>query len=830
MEDSINLDKGLTAADAASRLQQFGPNLVATKKKLRPLVTLVKKFNSPLLIILMCASVVSFFTGSRTSGTILICMVFLSVVLDFVNTYRSEKAVEELISRVVTTATVVREGQKQEVPLSNIVPDDVVFLSAGDVVPADCVVLHSKDLYINQSVLTGESLPVEKTHLEKIKTNERFTAEAQNAVLMGTSVVTGYATAQVVQTGSRTEFGKIAERLTEEDRDTDFERSIKKFSTFIMKLTFIMVCFVFIANSIAGRGWFESFLFSVAIAVGLTPELLPVIMSVSLSRGAVRMSRKQVIVKHLPAIQNFGRMNVLCTDKTGTLTENRITVVQYVDPFGQKSEEVLRLSYYNSAFHTGVPNPLDQAVKDYKKWDLAAVRKIDEIPFDFERRRESIVIDDADRRLIITKGAPEAIFPICAAYSQHGTTQQITEEVKKKTHEEFERLSREGYKVLAVSFRQVQADATVYEKDQERDMVFLGYLAFLDPAKESAREAIDEFEALGIEVKILTGDNELLTEKICKDIDLPVKGVITGEKMHNLSDLAYQKLVKETTIFARITPEQKERIILGLQRAGQVVGYLGDGINDAPALKAADVGVSVNNAVDVAKETADIILLKKSLRVLRDGIIEGRRTFRNTMKYILMGLSSNFGNMFSMMVASAFLPFLPMLSTQVLLNNFMYDISQLSLSGDKVDEEDVKTPTVFSLKNIRRYMLTFGPISSLFDFMTYGLMGYFYWHMPHKFQTGWFIESFATQVFVIYIIRTKKIPFLQSSPSRLLLFNTLLMVFLAWVIPYIKPIAKIFNFEPLPLGILLTIAGFVVVYLFLVQMVKKWFYKKYPAA
>jgi Mg2+-importing ATPase len=816
---------GLTTAEASARLAKFGPNSVSSKAKLRPIVAFVKKFNSPLLIILMCASVISFFTGNQTSAIILVCMVFLSVILDFVNSYRSEKAVDALVSRVITTATVIRDGKQQEVNLTTIVPGDLVMLSAGDVVPADSRVVDSNDFFVNQSVLTGESLPVEKSHLGENAAAESIDIEARDIVLMGTSAVTGYATVKVLRTGKLTEFGKIAERLTAAETDTDFERGIRKFSGFIMKLTIIMVVFVFAANSISGRGFMESFVFAIAIAVGLTPELLPVIMSVSLSRGAVRMAKTGVIVKHLPAIQNFGRMNVFCTDKTGTLTENRIVVVQFVDGYGKETEDVLRYAYYNSAFHTGVPNPLDQAVRDYKKWDVGRLTKIDEIPFDFERRRESIVVDEGGKRLFITKGAPEAIYGICASYLHDGQSQAFDARFRTQAETEFVRLSQEGYKVLAVCYREAAKRPGTYEKDEETGMIFLGYVAFMDPAKETVKDALDDLEGLGVEVKILTGDNELLTQKVCRDIQLPVKGTLTGEQIQKLNSLEFQRIVGVTTIFARINPEQKERIIRTLQKAGNVVGYLGDGINDAPALKAADVGISVNNAVDVAKETADIIMLKKSMHSLKDGVIEGRKTFRNTLKYILMGMSSNFGNMFSMMVASVFLPFLPMLPTQVLLNNFLYDTSQLGLSSDHVDKEDVVRPTAFNIKFIRKYMLVFGPISSLFDFATFGLMFALFRNSEHQFQTGWFMESIATQVFVIYIIRTKKIPFLQSSPSKLLIFNTLVAVAIAWVIP-VLPFAKFFNLQPLPLWVIGTLFGFVLLYLLLVEFVKRWFFRR----
>lgn len=817
---------GLNASEVAERLRQYGLNVVAAKKKMRPLVAFIKKFNSPLLWVIMIAATISFFVGEVKNGTVLVFMVFLSVVLDFVNTYRSEKAVDELIAKVVTTATVIRGNQKVELEFKNIVPDDVVLLSAGDVIPADGYIIDSKDFFVNQSMLTGESLPVEKAHVADVKPEQVLSLDRPDAVFMGTNVVTGYATLVVTRTGPKTEFGRVAERLVGDEPPTDFERSIKQFSVFLMKITAVMVAIVFLANLFnPNRGIFESFVFAIAIAIGLTPELLPVIITVSLSRGAVRMSKQAVIVKHLPAIQNFGRMDVLCTDKTGTLTENHIAVVKYLDNIGRPSRIVLREAYLTSWFHTGVPNPLDQAVKEYRAMDLESVHKIDEIPFDFERRRESVVVEENGRSRLITKGAPEAIIPICTKYWRNDQETAADEKSRQTIEELYTNLSQEGFKVLAVAVRTELPRQKVYEPAAEMNMTFLGFIALLDPPKKSALEAVQALEKLGVEIKILTGDSEVLTEKICREINLPTKGSMTGEQLATLADADWPRAVREHTIFARIDPEQKEQIITALQRAKRVVGFLGDGINDAPALKAADVGVSVNNAVDVAKETADIILLRQSLNVLKDGIIEGRKTFQNSMKYIEMGLSSNFGNMFSMMAASAFLPFLPMLPGQVLLNNFLYDTSQITLSTDSVDDDAVQKPTVWDIKFIRRFMLTFGPVSSIFDFATFGLMWWFFSQDQARFQTGWFIESLATQVFVIYIIRTRRRPFTQSRPSRWLLVSTLAAVTVAWVLPFV-PWGRVFGLSPLPPFILLILFAYIVLYLFLVEVTKRWFYRR----
>ncbi len=648
-EDAYTGQKGLTTVEAGLRLKQYGKNTVTTKKRVRPLVEFLKKFNSPLLMILIVAAIISFFVGQQTNAAILLVMVLLSVVLDFVNSYRSQKAVDALAARVVTKAKVYRDGQQCDMALQWIVPGDVVFLTAGDVVPADCRVLESKDFFCNQSVLTGESVPVEKTPRADSQEPSVLSPESHDRIFLGTSVVTGYAYALVERNGQQTEFGKIARRLLAAEPETDFERGIRQFSVFIMRVTFFLVGFVFIINAVVGRGWFSSFLFAIAIAIGLTPELLPVILSVSLARGAMRMLKNGVIVKHLPAIQSFGSMNVLCTDKTGTLTENRIAVVKYTDVWGKTSEDVLHKSYLNSAMHTGVPNPLDKALKEYRTWDMTGVEKIDEIPFDFERRRSSIAVALQHQHLLITQGAPEDVLAICTTYQENGQSRPLTADITARVQQQFQVLSMDGFKVLAVAVKDVNQQHAPYTIAQENAMTLLGFVSFLDPAKVTVKPTLQDLERYGIEIKIITGDHELLTEKICKDIELPVRGMLKGSDVEAMSDQELQRRAVGTTIFSRVTPETKERIVTQLRKAGKVVGYLGDGINDAPALRAADVGVSVSNAVDVAKGTADIILVHKSLRVLKEGVIEGRKTFLNTMKYVKMGLSSNFGNMLSMM-------------------------------------------------------------------------------------------------------------------------------------------------------------------------------------
>ncbi len=819
----MTTNQGLSSTEAAARLKQYGPNTVVTKHRLRPFVAFLKTFNSPLLWIIIFASAVSFIVGERTNAIILAFMLSLSVILDYVNTSRSEQAVQSLTKKVVTTVTAIRDGQPQSLPLTDIVPGDVVTLTAGNVIPADGWVIADKDFFVNQSALTGESLPVVKQ--ATTDPSGAVKADNEHCLMLGTSVVSGYGTMLVGMVGAQTAFGKIADRLTRADTATDFDKGIRSFSVFLMRITFVMVSVVFILNAAAHRGWLESFIFAVAIAIGLTPELLPVILTVSLSRGAVRMSKQRVIVKHLPAIQNFGRMDILCTDKTGTLTENRISVVKYIDAFGTSDERVLRTAYLNSAFHSGVANPLDDAIRTFRTFDVTAAKKIDEIPFDFERRRESIVVQDGDQRLLITKGAPEAILPICTRF-YHGQERPMDAGFSQTVTQQFTALSQEGYRVLSVASRPIKPEEFPYDIADERDMMFVGFIALLDPPKKGVKESIDQLEALGIGIKILTGDSLLLTEKICRDIDVPLRGSITGDQLRDMDEAGWRAAVANHSIFARIDPEQKEKIISHLQQAGHVVGFLGDGINDAPALKVADVGVSVSNAVDVAKETADIILLEHSLDVLKNGVIEGRKTFHNTLKYIMMVLSSNFGNMFSMTVASAFLPFLPMLPTQILLNNFLYDSSQLTLSTDNVDDEDVQRPTAWNLKFIQRFMFVFGPVSSIFDFLTFGTLLYVF-HLPAGgFQTGWFLESIASQVLVIFIIRTRRSLFHSRRPSLPVTLNTIGAVAVAWLIPYLA-VGRIFHLQPLPALITLAIAGIVTVDLLLVEAAKHWFYRRW---
>ncbi|MDD5528331.1 MAG: magnesium-translocating P-type ATPase [Patescibacteria group bacterium] len=816
-------EKGLSESEARCRLNEFGENVLVKEKKLGILLEFLSKFKSPLIILLFVAAGISAYFGQVVNASIITLMIVSSAILDFFEEHNAGQAVKKLLEAIKTTASVIRAGKRQEINIAQLCAGDIILLNSGDLVPADSRVISAKDFFVNQSALTGESIPCEKIE-RPVEADHKTFAELENIIFAGTNVISGSAVAVIINTAGHTEFGKIAGTLAGSQIKSEFEDGIVHFGYFIMKIILFLVMFIFLFNAIFRQQILESFLFSVAIAVGITPELLPMIMSITMSRGAVKMAKKGAIVKKLSAIPNFGSMDILCTDKTGTLTEGQIALVKYVDSAGNNSEKVLEYAYLNSFHQTGIENPLDKAVLEYKKLDIGHYYKIDEIPYDFLRKRMSVVVQDGGDRLLISKGAPEEIFNCCSGYSYNGESHPFGAEERNKASLYYEELSREGYRVLALAIKKVDKEKKLFGKEDERDLEFRGFIAFLDPPKNGVRKILAGLEKIGITIKIITGDNELVTKKICEEINLPYQGVLLGEEAKNLSVAALRRKVENTTIFARFSPEDKNRVILALRANGHVVGYMGDGINDAPSLRAADVGISVNNAVDVAKESADIVLVRKSLRILSEGVIEGRKVFGNTMKYILMGLSSNFGNMFSAAGAVIFLPFLPMLPVQILLNNFIYDVSQLTIPTDNVDEEWVIKAKRWNIKFIKKFMLFIGPISSIFDFSTFFLFYYVFKVSAGVFQTAWFLESLMTQVLVIHFIRTKKVPFLQSSPSLPLLLSTFSAVAIGWVIPF-TPVGKYFGFVPLPPYMLLAIVGIVIVYLGLVEIGKRIFYR-----
>ncbi len=818
---------GLTTQEAKAQLAKVGPNEQAPPKRTAGLIQILLLFANPLVIILLIASAVSAFVGEIVNASIIALMVVVSIVINFFQTWHSQRAAERLRGQVASKATLLRDGKWTDLPWREVVPGDVFRLSAGDLVPADARLLQAKDLHVNQAALTGESLPVAKEAAAKdvpIETAAENSANDRHAVFLGTSIVSGTATALVTATGATTAFGDIAARLSAKPPETEFERGSKQFGYLIMKTIFLLVFFVLLVSIVMRHNPLESVLFALALAVGLTPEFLPMITTVTLGRGALHMARQKVIVKHLESIQNFGSMDVLCSDKTGTLTSGEMTLSQHLDALGNQSDRTLLLGYLNATYESGVKNPINVAILQHDPLDLSAYRKVDEIPFDFERRRLSIVAESKGvteskgKMQLITKGAPESVLTCCTQFEVNGQAQPLNDEARAKCQAIYDGLSATGFRVLAVASRQLPQQAA-YRVADEKDLVLAGFLAFSDPPLADAAESLAALRRDGVRVKILTGDSELVAQHICAQVGLDAKHIILGEELDRMSDSALAAMAEKTIVFARVSPMQKHRIILALKGRGHVVGYMGDGINDAPSLHAADVGISVSTAVDVAKEAADIILLERSLRVLHQGILEGRKAFGNVMKYLLMGTSSNFGNMFSMAAAAMFLPFLPMLPTQILLNNFLYDLAQITIPTDNVDASYIDKPRRWDIKLIKQFMLYIGPISSIYDFLTFYALLKIFNASEAEFHTGWFVESLATQTLVLFVIRTAGNPF-HSRPSLPLVLTTLLVVLIGIVLPF-SPLAKVFGFTPLPGMFFLFLGVTVITYLLLVELVKR---------
>ncbi|MFH1233968.1 MAG: magnesium-translocating P-type ATPase [Patescibacteria group bacterium] len=813
---------GLTEYEAKLRLARYGLNKISEKKEQHIALEFLSHFKSPLIIILLIAAVASACFKEITNAIIIIVMVLASVILDFLEEHSASDAAKKLKDKVSNTATVVRSGSKKEIKATEICIGDIIFLSSGDLVPADSRIIEADDFFVNQSALTGESFPCEKM-ADAMPVGQ---TDKDNLVFLGSNVISGTALAVVYCIGVDTEFGKIAKDIFKKDIKSDFELGITKFGFFIMKVIIFLVLLIMLFGSLIRQDVLGSFIFAIAIAVGVTPELLPMIMSITMARGSQRMAKVGVIVKRLSAIPDFGSMNILCADKTGTLTEDKIQLVTYTDIFGVHNERVFLYTYLNSFHQTGVKNPLDKAVIEYKKAIINNYQKVEEIPFDFTRKMLSIAVVGPEGRTLITKGAPEEVLKKCDYYFKNDEKNLFTEKYKSIAIDYYHKLSAEGYRVLAIAIKSGLPSKDKYTRLDEEKLELLGFISFLDPAKKDLAPVLYQIKKHGIEVKVITGDNELVSRKICNDVGLEIKGALLGKDIDDLTDNALLIKIKKTTIFSRFSPDQKSRIITILRNSGQVVGYLGDGINDAPSLKAADVGISVNNAVDVAKESADIILTKKNLQPIIEGVIEGRRAFGNSMKYIMMGLSSNFGNMFSVLGAIFYLPFLPMLPIQILLNNFIYDFSQVTIPTDNVDNGWVNKPRKWDLNFIKKFMYTFGPISSIFDFLTFFMLFSVFKLGESAFQTGWFMESLATQTLVIHIIRTRQIPFLQSRASKLLTISTFTAVAIGWLMPYTL-LGKFFKFSPLPANILLAIAGLVIAYLISTEIVKRIFYKQH---
>jgi Mg2+-importing ATPase len=813
---------GLNSAEVRSRLRTYGPNDAATVKRSPLWLQFLARFRSPLVIILLVASGLSAATGDLASFLIVVTIVTASITLDFVQEVRAQNAVEALRRSVAVQATVRRDGASLVVPIDQLVPGDIVELIAGDLVPADSRLLECRDLFVNQALLTGEPYPAEKQASDRALGAEN-PAGASNAVFAGTSVISGTATIVVCRTGNRTALGHLATSLAEKPPATAFAVGIRRFGMLIMRLTVLMVLFVLVVNISFHRPVLESLMFALALAVGLTPELLPMIVTVTLARSATELSRRKVIVKRLSAIHDLGAMDVLCTDKTGTLTEATINLVRAIDGRGAESQRAYVYAYVNSQFETGMKSPLDEAILADHPFDMTAWRKIDEVPFDFERRRVSVLVEhDAQRRLIV-KGAPEDLLRLSSRYEDAaGKELPLDAETRRVFEATLDALGAQGFRALGIASRAVDMSHETAAITDECDLVFLGFAVFLDPPKASAGATIHAMAAAGISVKVLTGDNELVTRHVFAEIGVPVTGVLTGEALTHLSEEALIGQLSRVNLFCRVNPQQKLRILLALKRLGHVVGFLGDGINDAPALHAADVGISVDGAADVARAAADLILLEHNLSVVREAIVCGRSTVQNVSKYVLMGSSSNFGNMFSMAGAALFLPFLPMLPIQILLNNLLYDVSETAIPFDRVDPEAIARPVTWDVTLIERFMLVFGPLSSVFDFLTFYALLYFFGAGEALFQTGWFIESITTQVLVVFAIRTRRL-FFRSKPHVFLVAMALGTVAIAVVLPFL-PLGRWFGFvAPPPLFFVYLISA-TAAYLALVEITKRLFY------
>jgi Mg2+-importing ATPase len=833
---------GLTAEEASGRLAEHGPNVLA--KDQRPgIARLVwRAAINPLVLLLTVLACISFATGDVRAGFVMALMIVLGVGLKLVQEARADSAAAKLRAMISVTATVIRDGQPLEVPVSRVVPGDIVQLAAGDMIPADVRILAAKDLFVTQGSLTGESFPVEKFEVEK-NTKSMVPVELTSIAFLGTSVESGSATGVVVATGGATYLGSMAQLVTQPQAETAFDKGIAQFTWLMLRFVLVMVPLVFLINGFTKGNWSEAFFFAIAVAVGLTPEMLPMIVAVCLSKGALAMSRKQVIVKRINAIQNLGAMDVLCTDKTGTLTMDRVILERHCDVVLKESDDVLALAYMNSHFQTGLKNVLDRAIlahtETHTHANIPEYAKVDEIPFDFQRRIMSVVVrtpEGMDR--IISKGAPEAIFPRCANFELDGQFFPMDHAHIETLKQEYDRLSADGFRVLAMASKDipqrgvVAGDATPYSQVDESELILKGYVAFLDPPKDTAANAILALQSHGVSVKVVTGDNDLVARKICKEVGLSTEFVVLGSDVEAMSDEQLAEAAVPTTLFARVSPAHKQRIIHALQSRQHIVGFMGDGINDAPALRAADVGISVDTAVDIAKESADMILLEKSLMVLEAGVVEGRKVFANILKYVRMGASSNFGNMFSVLGASVFVPFLPMAPIQILANNMLYDISQTAIPTDEVDPEQVEKPRPWDIRQLTRFIVCIGPCSSIFDYTTFFIMlsVFHCWnvttpeaaaHSASLFQTGWFVESLLTQTLIIHVIRTNRIPFVQSRASWPLIVTSACILGIGIAIPS-SPLGDYLGFTPLPALYWPLLALTLLSYVILTQLVKTW--------
>ena len=812
---------GLSGADARSRLTQHGPNVLEARERLSAVRLFLNQFRSPIVLILLFATIVSAIVRDWIDALIILAIVLGSAGLSFFQEYRASSATEELRAKVRVRAVALRDGQPQSIPVEEVVPGDVLLLSAGNLVPADGILLEARDFYVNQAVLTGETFPVQRQ--PGVVTAEAGLAERTSCVFMGTNVRSGTAKVLVVRTGASTEFGEIAGRLSLRRPETDFERGVRRFGYLLSEVMMVLVLAVFAVNVFFHRPVIDSLLFSIALAVGLTPQLLPAIISINLSKGAQSMAAHGVIVRRLESIENFGSMDVLCTDKTGTLTEGVVRLDAALDVEGQPSEEVFRDAYLNAHFETGLANPLDEAILAHGEAEIGGVSKVDEVPYDFVRKRLTVVVMETEEPLLITKGALDNVLAVCSDVREGSGRVPLDEAHRTRIQERYVQWSGQGYRVLGLATKAV-APQSSYTRGDEHDLIFMGFLLFFDGPKDGVQEAIGDLAALGVDLKIITGDNRLVASHTAEAVGLEVTGVLTGTDLRELRDEALWQAVERVNLFAEVDPNEKERIILALGKTGHVVGYMGDGINDAPALHAADVGLSVEGAVDVAREAADFVLLERDLAVLREGIIQGRRTFANTLKYVFITTSANFGNMFSMAGASLFLPFLPLLPKQILLTNFLTDFPAMAIANDNVDRELVDRPQRWNVKFIRNFMVTFGLVSSVFDYLTFGTLLLVLRATTAQFRTGWFLESVVTELLIMMVIRTRQL-FWRSRPAKYLLMGTVAVGITTLVLPY-TPVGALLGLVPIPLPVLFVLGGIAVGYAVSSEVAKHLFYRR----
>ena len=813
--------EGLTTDEAKKRLISYGANRLKPQKKSDVFTHLIAQFKSPIIIILLCATGLSLFLHNFVDASIILAIVIISGLLGFWQEHSASNAVEKLLAIVQIKTAVLRDGNKQEISVEDVVPGDIVILSAGDIIPGDCLLLEGKDVFVDEAMLTGETFPVEKA--VALLPADSALAQRTNALWMGTHIVSGNAKAVVTLTGKNTEFGKVSERLKLKAPETDFEHGIRRFGYFLGQVTLVLVVIIFAINVYLHRPILDSFLFSLALAVGLTPQLLPAIISINLAHGAKKMAQKKVIVKRLASIENFGSMNIICSDKTGTLTEGTVKVESALDVNGVVNEKVFLFAYLNAFYETGFTNPIDEAILNYRKIDLSEYKKQDEIPYDFIRKRLSIAISHADVHLMVTKGALANILDACSfVETNEGSIVEIgsmNDEIQKH----FAAFSNEGFRTLGIAYKNIPSGDLI-KKSDETGMTFLGFLTLFDPPKANISETITSLKKLGVSLKIITGDNHLVAASLSKKMGLSDTKIITGSELRQMSDGALFSHVGAVDVFAEIEPNQKERIIIAMRKAGNVVGYMGDGINDASALHAADVGISVDTAADVAKDAADIVLLEKDLGVLVEGVREGRTTFANTLKYVFMATSANFGNMFSMAGVSLFIPFLPLLPKQILLTNLMTDFPEMAIATDNVDEQMINYPRRWDIKAIRKFMITFGLVSSVFDYLTFGLLLLILHATEAQFRTGWFLESVISASMIVLVIRSRK-PFFRSRPGKYLLIATLAIAVLTFILPF-TPLGTVFGFSPLSFSTYLYLLLIIVLYIIAAEITKTIFYKK----